>query len=141
MLAIFSLLASVLPNVLLNGLQSYLQATTTATVEAEKTKRQITLATIQGVVAMRQAQAAVIEAGMGHKAFWIPWTTAAMFAALWYAWGMADSAWPGHLPHVSALPPQLLDLTNRIWDNLFLSGSIALGGGKVAAAIKQAVSK
>lgn len=136
-----ALLATMLPNLLLNGLHSYLQATTTIAVEGEKTKRQVALATIQGVVAMRQAQAAVIETGMGHKAFWVPWTTAAMFAVAWYAWGMADSSWPGHLPHVAALPPQLIDLTTRIWDNLFLSGSIALGGGKVASAISQALKK
>jgi hypothetical protein len=136
-----AILASLLPNLLLNGLHSYLQATTTIAVEGEQTKRQVALATINGVVAMRQAQATVIETGMGHKAFWIPWTTAAMFAVAWYAWGMADSAWPGHLPHVAALPPQLLDLTDRIWNNLFLSGSVALGGSKIAAAIGQAIKK
>jgi hypothetical protein len=132
-----ALLASLLPNVLLSGWQAYLTASTTkAEIEGN-----ITLATINAVVAARQAQAQVIETGMGHKAFWIPWTTAAMFAVAWYAWGMADSAWPGHLPHVAALPPQLLDLTDRIWNNLFLSGSVALGGSKIAAAIGQAIKK
>jgi hypothetical protein len=132
-----AILASLLPNLLLNGLHSYLQATTTIAVEGEKTKREVTLATVNGVVAMRQAQSSVIEAGMGHKAFWIPWTTAAMFAVAWYAWGMVDSTWPGHLPHVAALPPQLLELTNQIWNNMFLSGSIALGGGKIASALSR----
>lgn len=132
-----AILASLLPNLLLNGWQSYLTAKTT---QAE-INGNITLATINGVVTARQAQAAVIETGMGHKAFWVPWTIAAMCAVGWYAWGMADSAWPGHLPHVAALPPQLLDLTNRIWDNMFLSGSIALGGGKIASAISQVMKK
>jgi hypothetical protein len=132
-----AILASLLPNLLLNGWQSYLTAKTT---QAE-INGNITLATINGIVAARQAQAAVIQTGMGHKAFWIPWTTAAMFAVAWYAWGMVDSTWPGHVPHVAALPPQLLELTNQIWNNMFLSGSIALGGGKIASAISQVMKK
>lgn len=136
-----AVLASVLPGFLLNGLNAYLKATTTAAVEGEKTKRQIAVETISGVVAIRQAQASVIETGMGHKAFWFPWTIAAMAAVGWYAWGMADSAWPGHLPHVASLPPQLLDLTGRVWDSLFLSGSIALGGTNIAKAIKSVFAK
>jgi hypothetical protein len=128
-----AILASLLPNLLLNGWQSYLTAKTTkAEIDGN-----ITLATINGIVAARQAQAAVIQTGMGHKAFWIPWTTAAMFAVTWYAWGMVDSTWPGHVPHVAALPPQLLELTNQIWNNMFLSGSIALGGGKIASALSR----
>jgi hypothetical protein len=42
---------------------------------------------------------------------------------------------------VAALPPQLLDLTDRIWDSLFLSGSIALGGTNIAKAIKTVFAK
>jgi hypothetical protein len=130
-----SILASILPTFLLNGLKAWL----TAYTSAEQTKREVALATISGIVAARQAQASVIETGMGHKAFWVPWTIAAVSAAGWYAWGMVDSAWPGHLPHVAALPPQLLDLTSRIWDNLFLSGSIAVGGTNIAKAIRALV--
>lgn len=133
MLALLATLLPLLPTALLTGWQSYLTATTTK----EEIQGNITIATINGIVAARQAQAQVIEAGMGHKAFWIPWTIAATFATIWYAWGMADSAWPGHLPHVAALPPQLLDLTDRIWNNLFLSGSVALGGSKIAAALSR----
>jgi hypothetical protein len=131
-----ALLATLLPNLLLNGLHSYLQATTTVAVEGEQTRRQVALATISGVVAVRQAQGDVIKTGMAHKAFWIPWLIAAIPATVWYAWGMADSTWPGHFPHVAALPQQLLDLTNRVWDNLFLPGGITAAGTAIASAIK-----
>lgn len=131
---LLTFLASILPNFLLQAWQAHLQATTTATVEGEKTTRETTLAAINGMVEARKAQAQVIQTGMAHKAFWIPWLLAAVPAAGWYAWGMVDSTWPGHLPHVAALPPQLLDFTTRIWDNLFLSGSIAVGGTAAAVA-------
>lgn len=134
MIAILSLLASALPGFLLNGLHSYLQATTTQFVEGEKTKRQVMLASVQGIVTIRQAQASVIQEGMKHKAFWVPWLIAAVTATIWYAWGMVDSTIPGHLPHVAALPPQLKDYTDAIWNNLFLSGSIAVSGTAVAGA-------
>lgn len=135
MLALLSLLLPVLPGFLLSGLQSYLNATTTVAVEGEKTKREITLATVNGIVAARQAQAAVIQTGMSHWQFWIPWLIAAVTATGWYAWGMIDSTWPGHLPHVAALPDQLKGYTDAIWNNLFLSGSIAVTGGSIATAI------
>jgi hypothetical protein len=141
MLAILTTLASVLPGFALNALASYLNATTTKAVEAEQTTRQVALAAVNGIVAARRAQAAGIQTGMAHKAFWIPWSIAALAAVAWYAWGMADSAWPGHLPHVATLPPQLLAFTQQIWDNLFLSGGIALGGTSIASAIKAALAK
>lgn len=131
------LILGILPSFLLHGLQAWLQATTTVAVEGEQTKRQIALATINGIVAVRQAQAAVIQTGMAHTAFWIPWLIAAIPATLWYALGMADSLWPGHLPHVAELPPQLKGYTDTIWSNLFLSGGIALGTTAIASAISK----
>lgn len=133
--AIFTAIGSMLPNFLLSGFKSYLDATTTVAVEGEKTTRQVTTAAIGGLVSIRQAQAAVVQTGMAHKAFWIPWLMAAIPAAGWYAWGMVDSTWPGHFPHVAALPDQLLAFTQDIWGNLFLSGGVALGSTAVAGSI------
>ena len=130
-----ALLASLLPNLLLNGLQSYLQATTTATVETEKTKRQITLATIQGVVAVRQAQAAVIQTGMSHRLFWIPWLLASVPVSAWFGWGVLDSLTGGALPHVATLPPQLKEYADIVWQNIFLSGGVVAGSSVIASAI------
>lgn len=136
MMALLSLLASILPNILLNGLQSYLQATTTVAVEGEKTKRQITLATIQGVVTARQLQAQVIQTGMSHRLFWIPWLIASVPISAWFGWGVIDSLTGGALPHVAALPPQLKEYADIVWQNIFLSGGIVAGSSVVASAIK-----
>lgn len=130
-----SLLLSVLPNFALNGLKAWLDARSSA----EETKRSTIHDTVTGIVEVRKAQAAVIQKGMEHKAFWLPWLIAAVPASVWYAWGMLDSAWPGHLPHVAALPEQLKEYTDAIWNNLFLSGSVALGGTAIAKAIARIV--
>jgi hypothetical protein len=66
-------------------------------------------------------------AAMGFKLFWIPWLIAAVPASAWYGWGMLDSLANGSLPDVAALPPQLKELTEKIFDSLFTSGAI-MGG-------------
>ncbi len=143
MIAFLMPIISLLPTFFLHAWQSYLQATTTIAVEGEKTRRQVLLETITGTVQVRLAQAAVIQAGMGHKAFWYPWLIAAIPATVWYAWGMINTTAPWiPLPHVATIPPQLKDYTDAIWQNLFLSGGIALGTTAIAGAIgKFATSK
>jgi hypothetical protein len=130
------MLLGVLPNFLLHGLQAYLQATTSQAVEAERTERQVSLATINGIVALRQAQASLIQTGMGHTAFWIPWLTAAVPMALWFGWGMVNTLWPGlPLPHVAEIPPGLKPYADVIWENLFYAGGGVLGASAIAGAI------
>lgn len=130
-----SLLSSILPNFLLQGLQSYLQATTTVAVEGEKTTRQIVTAQINGLVAIRQAEATVVTAGMQHKVFWIPWMAATVPLSFWFAWGVLDTTFPGYLPHVATLPPQLKEYADIAWSNLFYSGAGMAGAQLLATAI------
>lgn len=77
----------------------------------------------------------VIIAGMQHKVFWIPWLVAAIPTSVWYAWGMVDSLWPGHLPHVAALPPQLKEYADIVFGNIFYVGGGVAGAQMVAGAI------
>ena len=134
-MAILSLLLGVLPGFLLQGLQAYLQATTTQAMEGEKTRRQVLLATVTGIVQIRQAQAAVIQAGMQHGWFWVAWLTAALPMSAWFGWGMLDTLMNGALPDVASIPPGLKPYADQVWDNIFLPGSIAATGLAVAGAI------
>ncbi len=77
----------------------------------------------------RQTAASVVKEGMQHKAFWIPWSMAAIPTAGWYGWGMMDSMlYDGTLlPDVSALPPQLMHYADMVMNNLFYSGAGVAG--------------
>ena len=130
------LILGILPNFLLHGLQAYLQATTSAAVEKEQTSRQVALATITGIVQLRQAEAAVIQTGMSHTAFWVPWLIAAVPMALWFGWGMVNTLWPGlPLSHVAEIPPGLKPYADVVWQNLFYAGGGVLGATAIAGAI------
>ncbi len=67
--------------------------------------------------------AGVVRAGMRHKAFWVPWLIAAVPTAAWFGWGMLDSLFNGALPDVAALPPQLKQFADTVWNNIFYSGA------------------
>ena len=75
-----------------------------------------------------QANAAIIQTGMATKWFWIPWSIAAVPTAAWYGWGIADSMLNGSLPDVAALPPQLKEYADAVWQTMFYSGgAVAVG--------------
>jgi len=52
------MILGIVPNFLLHGLQAYLQATTSQAIEQEQTRRQVALATINGIVALRRRRQA-----------------------------------------------------------------------------------
>jgi hypothetical protein len=71
--------------------------------------------------------AAVIRAGMQHKAFWVPWLIATIPTTLWFGWGMMDSLFNGLLPDVSELPPQLKEYADIVFGNIFYTGAAGIG--------------
>jgi len=81
------------------------------------------------------AQASVVKAGMENKLFWIPWLIAAVPTALWFGWGMLDSTLNGALPDVAALPPQLKEYADTVWQNIFFTGAGVAGATSIAKAI------
>lgn len=81
--------------------------------------------------------AAVVQSGMQHKAFWIPWLIAAVPVSLWFGWGVLDSLANGALPDVAELPPQLLRYADIVFGNIFYSGA-GMAGVQVAASILRA---
>lgn len=87
--------------------------------------------------ASEETAAAVVMAGMQHRAFWVAWLTAALPLSVWFGWGVLDSTFNGALPDVAALPPQLLEFARTVWANIFYSGAV-LGGASV---IGQALGK
>ena len=84
----------------------------------------------------RRLAAGVVTTGMQHKAFWIPWLIAAIPTAVWYGWGMADSLSNGALPDVAALPPQLKEYADIVFQNIFYVGGGVAGLQLVASAIR-----
>lgn len=81
------------------------------------------------------AQASVVKAGMENKLFWIPWLIAAVPTAAWFGWGMLDSTLNGALPDVAALPPQLKEYADTVWQNIFFTGAGVAGATSIAKAI------
>lgn len=82
-------------------------------------------------------QAGVVTAGMAYPFFWIPWLIATVPLAVWFGWGMLDTALNGALPDVAEIPPGLLPWAQTAWSNLFYSG----GGVAAATIIGQAIAK
>lgn len=115
----FALLARILPDFLFRGLSRVLDYR----LEMAQTdaRREETRADLSKSLAVTGSNVAVAQ--MQFKAFWIPWLIAAVPAACWYGWGMADSWFNGALPDVAVLPPQLERLTDKIFDSLFYSGA------------------
>lgn len=96
----------------------------------------------QRIAASREAaanaeSAAIIKAGMQHKAFWIPWLIAAVPTSMWYGWGMLDSLFNGALPDVAALPPQLKVYADIVFSNIFYVGAGAMGVQLISKAIRR----
>lgn len=106
---------------------------------SNETERLIADATVKQLEAAVQAQAnqaGVVKEGMQHKAFWIPWLLAAVPLSIWFAWGVADSTLNGSLPDVAALPPQLKEYADAVWQNIFYVGGGVAGLQLVASAIR-----
>lgn len=103
-------------------------------VDNETERQRIQAETVQTYV---NAQAQTIQTGMATKLFWIPWLMAAIPTAAWYGWGLTDSLFNGALPDVAALPPQLKDYADVVWNNLFLSGGAVAAGSMIASAIRR----
>lgn len=102
-------------------------------------KKLVADAVVKQLEAAVQAQATsaqVVTTGMQHKAFWIPWLIAAVPTAVWFGWGMMDSAFGGALPDVAALPPQLKEYADIVFQNIFYVGGGVAGLQLVASAIR-----
>jgi hypothetical protein len=91
---------------------------------------------LEAAVQVQATSADVVKAGMQHKMFWIPWLIAAVPTAIWYGWGMMDSAFGGALPDVAALPPQLKEYADIVFQNIFYVGGGVAGAQLVATAIR-----
>lgn len=89
-----------------------------------------------GLAATRgEQQAAVLRTAMGHRMFWVAWSMAAIPMALWFGWGMLDTAFNGALPDVATIPPGLESWAKLVWDGLFYSGGAAAGAQAFASAL------
>lgn len=102
-------------------------------------KKLVADAVVKQLEAAVQAQATsadVVKAGMQHKVFWIPWLLAAVPTAAWFGWGMCDSLAGGALPDVAALPPQLKEYADIVFQNVFYVGGGVAGLQLVASAIR-----
>ncbi|WP_180375514.1 hypothetical protein [Mesorhizobium sp. 8] len=91
---------------------------------------------LEAAVQARATSAQVVTTGMQHKAFWIPWLIAAVPTAAWFGWGMCDSLFHGALPDVAALPPQLKEYADIVFQNIFYVGGGVAGLQLVASAIR-----
>jgi len=83
-----------------------------------------------------KTNASVIQSAMQHKVFWVAWAIAAIPTVSWFGWGMLDSLFNGALPDVAALPPQLKEYADTVWNSLFLSGGAVATASVVASAIR-----
>lgn len=86
----------------------------------------------------RNARAvSVVQSGMQHKAFWVPWLLAAVPLSAWFAWGVLDTIFNGALPSVATLPPQLKQYADIVWGNIFYVGGGVAGLQILAGAIRR----
>lgn len=83
----------------------------------------------------------VVVAAMQHKMFWVPWSIAAIPTALWYGWGMMDTALNGALPDVASIPPGLEPWAQTVWNNIFYTGAGVAAAGTVGSAIAQVIRR
>lgn len=86
---------------------------------------------------MATTQAAVITAGMQHKAFWIPWLMATIPLAGWFGIGMLNTAFPGYFPVVATIPPGLEPWAQAAWNGLFFSGAGVASASAIAGAMRR----
>lgn len=129
---------SLILNFLSGGLLKAWEAKLKADGDTNKLVADAAIADIKAQLEAKRLQAQTVQTGMQSKAFWIPWLMAAVPTALWYGWGMLDSTIYGGtlLPDVAALPPQLKQYADAVWDNLFVSGAIVGSAATLASAIR-----
>lgn len=125
-------------NALSGGLLKAWQAKLTADTDEKRLIADAAIADIKAQSEARREQADVIKTGMSYRVFWVVWFMAAFPTALWYGWGMFDSTfYEGTvLPDVAALPPQLKEYADKVWDNIFLSGAAVGSAHVIASAIR-----
>lgn len=124
---IWTILANVAMSVL-----GFAQKRSDAAVERYREDAQTTRAAIA-------ANAAVVQTGMGVKAFWVPWLIATVPLSMWFGWGMLDSLANGALPDVAKLPPQLQRYADIAWANIFYAGGGVAGVQVAARTVSQVV--
>jgi hypothetical protein len=120
---------------ILDGLNAAYKAKLSAQNDADRIAADVTIQRLQALLEQQKLQASVVTAGMSHKAFWIPWLIAAVPTAAWFGWGMLDSLCNGALPDAAALPPQLKEYADIVFQNIFYVGGGVAGLGAIANAI------
>lgn len=111
-------------------------------VESERIRADLARRQIDAEVEHRANQVDVVKAGMQHRIFWVAWGLAALPTAAWHGWGMLDSMlWDGSLlPDVAALPPQLKEYADTVWQNIFYTGGAVAGATGAASVIATAIA-
>jgi hypothetical protein len=120
---------------ILDGLNTAYKAKLAAQNDADRIAADVTIQHYQALLEQQKLQASVVTTGMSHKAFWIPWLLAAVPTAAWFGWGMLDSLCNGALPDAAALPPQLKEYADIVFQNIFYVGGGVAGLGAIANAI------
>lgn len=120
---------------IIDGLNSAYQAKLSAQNVADRIAADVTIQRYQALLEQQKTAAGIVTAGMQHKAFWIPWLIAAVPTAAWFGWGMLDSLCNGALPDAAALPPQLKEYADIVFQNIFYVGGGVAGLGAIANAI------
>lgn len=122
---------------IIDGLNAAYQAKLSAQNDAARVAADVTIQQYQALLEQQRLQASVVTSGMSHKAFWIPWLIAAVPTAAWFGFGMLDSLTGGVLPHVAALPPQLKEYADIVFQNIFYAGAGFAGIQSISNAIKE----
>ena len=120
---------------IIDGLNGAYKAKLSAQNDAARVAADVTIQQYQALLEQQRLQASVVTSGMQHNAFWIPWLIAAIPTAAWFGWGMLDSLCNGALPDAAALPPQLKDYADIVFQNIFYVGGGVAGLGAIANAI------
>ncbi|TGP25911.1 MULTISPECIES: hypothetical protein [unclassified Mesorhizobium] len=120
---------------IIDGLNAAYKAKLTAQNDADRITADVTIQRLQALLDQQHTAASIVTTGMSHKAFWIPWLIAAVPTAAWFGWGMLDSLCNGALPDAAALPPQLKEYADIVFQNIFYVGGGVAGLGAIANAI------
>lgn len=120
---------------IIDGLNAAYQAKLSAQNDAARVAADVTIQQYQALLEQQRLRASIVTTGMSHKAFWIPWLIAAVPTAAWFGWGMLDSLCNGALPDAAALPPQLKEYADIVFQNIFYVGGGVAGLGAIANAI------
>jgi hypothetical protein len=120
---------------IIDGLNGAYKAKLSAQNDADRIAADVTIQRFQALLEQQKTAANIVTTGMQHKAFWIPWLIAAVPTAAWFGWGMLDSLCNGALPDAAALPPQLKEYADVVFQNIFYVGGGVAGLGAIANAI------